>query len=886
MSCNCRGICNTRACPCVKSVSSCGDNCGCTSDRCKNQRKSSDIRGFFQLPSNASSEDSSAPCIPNIPNHNSSEDNVNSSAQQLSSSTCSTQPSSTHNYFPFIPPEPRKKVSEVNGKQHWPSDTNNHYELNTFSYYDGKCSCGCMSMICDKNTKAVKAVLCNGRPRFMQSLSLKCPNCNKTTMAYEKSYVDTLSPTKKRELNAIITGRSHGIDMSLVRQLRNGSSAEEVENTARANLYDDWNCCKQQYETAGLGQDFPPFPEKYVPKAEQLINAFLRDVGSERIWLKRELAAMKSSTALAIDCQVKVIKKRVKKGVGMGNACQALSIAGDFGIILSHVVVPSDMEKYRVKAMEEVVSRHEMPPKFCYVDTNCCNGKPGGRTEDTKMYHGMEKKLDSTHLLMRIGEVVNPVHNRAAAFMRKLSEKIFSSNGSDLIKLGLAVDGLSSLRGLSSLSPEDRKCEHVRRHIRSGTSICSGIISVVLDNALIDKNSMDKYEGSYTSNAENKIITPSHYAYPLITIQVWQIIKQQLIHIANGCLSDDGEDMNTVLRHKKYKYTHTMLPVYTSLRGTSKIEAFQSFMASKSREWNQIRPELYDARTLWLVTHYNRKRLRNAGRKALPDGVSPSEAGAGDVILASIEDGKKVKFGFEYHNSVKGLPVELIRNKGKKSTRTYASNHKSNYNLLEDIRVPDKVGMKDIDRIGEVLEQALPDVSMFGDATKRANMSVPSDLIEQCTESLAEYNQHPVSHVYYPKVSKEVDDHSFTRSTASSLTTDIDITGDVDILQRQRVAQNNMVKNQISIERDAKEPGRRYDNNCKVCFKRKSTFTFQGRRHLQKNRAEKGAKLEWHCPLADPPEQYFALLEKRNELKRRRDERYTKKKREAKRQKN
>ena len=32
-------------------------------------------------------------------------------------------------------------------------------------------------------------------------------------MAYDKRYVDTLSPEKKQELNAIIDGKSHGIDM-------------------------------------------------------------------------------------------------------------------------------------------------------------------------------------------------------------------------------------------------------------------------------------------------------------------------------------------------------------------------------------------------------------------------------------------------------------------------------------------------------------------------------------------------------------------------------------------------------------------------------------------------------------------------------------------------
>ena len=91
-------------------------------------------------------------------------------------------------------------------------------------------------------------------------------------MAYEKSYVDTLSRDKKRQLNAIIVGQSNGIDMGLIRALRNGASADEVEKTARANFYDDWSICKRQHEQS--------------------------DMDSESMWLKRELAALKSSTAL------------------------------------------------------------------------------------------------------------------------------------------------------------------------------------------------------------------------------------------------------------------------------------------------------------------------------------------------------------------------------------------------------------------------------------------------------------------------------------------------------------------------------------------------------------------------------------------------------------
>lgn len=794
--------------------------------------------------------------------------------------------------FPFKPPTPRNNISEVHGAQNWPPESGDHYGLDTFCYHVGRCSCGASNMACHKNTKAVKPILCNGRPRFVQSLSLKCKICNKTTMAYEKNYVDTLDYEIKQRLSAIIDGKSHGIDMSLIISLRNGTSAEDVERIAYANLYKDWSRCKRQYEESGLQeQGFPPFPIEYVPTAAQLNKAFLRDAESESIWLKRELAAMKSSTALSIDCQVKTTKRCVKKGNGMNNI-QALSILGDTGIVLSHVVVPSDKEEYKHRAMEEVVARHNQLPKVCYVDKDCCNGKPGGRTDASKMCHGMEKKLDSTHLLARIGDAINPEHKRYATFMKCLSESIFTPNVFDLGRLRAArSEQEGSYRSLTS---KEEKCEHVRRHIESGKLICSRIIQKVMKQAVIDKDNMAKYE---IHGDPSKILTPSHWAFPLITTQVWKVIKQQLIHITNGCISDDGNDMHILQCQKKYKDTNTKLPVYSSTRGTSKNESFHSYVSAKSSGWYQIRPELYDARALWLVIHYNREKLRKLGRQALPNGISASESATNEVVLASEDDGRKVKFGFEYFNNVKDMPVEIaMRNleemktiRQKTATSIIPSKHKNDYNLLDNIgEVPEEVELEDISRIGALMEQALPDGSVFGNVAKRIEARLPPTIVEECTESLAENSQVPVDYVRYPKEGKEADEDTFTRTSASTLTVDsvmpcLDMTGDKDLVRRQQTARDKMIRHNISLARDAKPPGGR-DNNCKICFKNRNTFTFQHREHLQINKKERGVKLEWYCPLADPPEQYNQLIRKRKEMQRLWNKR-SNEKRKAKRQK-
>ena len=58
-----------------------------------------------------------------------------------------------------------------------------------------------------------------------------------------------------------------------------------------------------------------------------------------------------------------------------------------------------------------------------------------------------------------------------------------------------------------------------------------------------------------------------------------------------------------------------------------------------------------------------------------------------------------------------------------------------------------------------------------------------------------------------------------------------------------------MIKNHIGLDI---ENSRGKNNNCAVCFKDRGSFTFQGRQHIQINKAEKGATLRWYCPLADP----------------------------------
>jgi len=751
--------------------------------------------------------------------------------------------------FPTEKPIARQNASEVKGIQHWPAESRNHYPLDTFCPDEGRCiHCGGRNMKVEKNTKTVRAILCNGLPRFVQSLSIVCMSCKKSFMAYDKSYIDTLDSlalAAKQKLNAIIDGKSNGIDMPLIIAQRNGTSPEELERAARTNLQNIWSASKEKYDNCRKAlrreghtideRPFPPFPEKYVPKADQLSNAFLRDYITEVSWLKRELATWRSSTTLAMDYQVKVAR-RAKTGKDEVE-CRSLSILGDMNIVLAHVMVPSESQRLSASAIEEVVARNgEKPPSLCYVDGNppCCNRKQGGRTEKTKMLHGMEKKLDARHLIARIGEAINGNHKRRGAFLHDLRSCIFIPNPTDVARLESAR---SKLRQISGNSTRNKKSSYDRKYLRSvideGSKVGARILAQVQKQAEIDEEAKRRFPCPQQP-------TPSNPTYPLISTKVWRVIQQQLVHILNGCISDDGVDMYILRGHENYRNTGVMLPVYHCLRGTNNVEALHSLLALKSNDWHHLRRSLFDARTFWIIINYNRGQLRKFGRKALLPSVSPSEASLHGIELTAAEDGEKVKFGFEYCTYImkkfklqagtttksRAVILPILPKKRKVQAVAKAGN-------LKDIAVPDEVGFEELDSIGNALERVLPDVDSL-DSAQHASVVSPPNLRTEYNQLMDDCKQQ-----------KEI--------------------GGLDSLrQRQEAAMRMMTANGISTEKDTIPSNKR--TRCQACGKDRNTFTFQDRKHLQINKREKGAIIQWYCPLVDPPEMYDDVHKQRTEL--------------------
>ena len=74
-------------------------------------------------------------------------------------------------------------------------------------------------------------------------------------------------------------------------------------------------------------------------------------------------------------------------------------------------------------------------------------------------------------------------------------------------------------------------------------------------------------------------LTVADVAYPLVTRRLTGVFQQQLVHVRNGCISDDPERLPYVkVGTINYHSTGHHLDHYQSLRGTSKVEAVHSVL--------------------------------------------------------------------------------------------------------------------------------------------------------------------------------------------------------------------------------------------------------------------------------------------------------------------
>ena len=108
---------------------------------------------------------------------------------------------------------------------------------------------------------------------------------------------------------------------------------------------------------AAPNQQYPRFPQHYVPSLHILAEAFLKDFQAHEKLLLRELRMMVSTTTLAIDYQWQVRKKAKGTDV-LGKSGLTMTVMGDHNLVLGVYCVPSTSGKWIGPAIEEIVRHH------------------------------------------------------------------------------------------------------------------------------------------------------------------------------------------------------------------------------------------------------------------------------------------------------------------------------------------------------------------------------------------------------------------------------------------------------------------------------------------------------------------------------------------------
>ena len=387
-------------------------------------------------------------------------------------------------YYPTIP-HARSSISEVadKTKTYYGKVVKNRttgveykleFDLTMFGYMDGKCpQCGAIPKTQRDLSTSVKLIHTSSEPRFVQGIGMHCSNsmCKKSWQTFEFGYVATLPKGRMKELNAVIVGKSDGIDLSLIIRMRSGSTAIGIERDCIASLQVWHDQLKADFEhrcnsTSALGfevvaTDFPSFPKRWPAKQEMLIRAFIRNYISVRPELNCEMASIRAEHSIAVDHQAKVVKRAQGH-----DATQSFTVVNEVGLTMAYCAVPNDEREWVHEVMKEIVERHGGKidpdnkgkildrgdlPDVVFVDKGCCSGKEGGRTEENKYWYGMVIILDGFHLICRIGREINSEHDRKQKFMQQISRCIYTSSEEDSRNLdkarkasGISADDLSA----------------------------------------------------------------------------------------------------------------------------------------------------------------------------------------------------------------------------------------------------------------------------------------------------------------------------------------------------------------------------------------------------------------------------------------------------------
>lgn len=356
---------------------------------------------------------------------------------------------------------------------------------------------------------------------------------------------------------------------------------------------------------------------------------FVQDYWENKPYIMRELRTILSSHSLAVDHQRKVVKRTLGGDV-VGHGGQTFTICGDFGLVCGVYVVPDTSLSWAEKAMAEVIERHEAAgvevPKSLYMDCGCCSGKEGlpqttlndvGTSVGALWRALFSVKLDAMHLMLRIGREINAEHPRRKRFLTDLSNAIFVQHEGDRQQLLRAREAA----GLEGPLTRVERVKFIRRVVGEPETVAERMVLVLKAHQELDRQC---HSQAQAAGLEVDNLTVTDVAYPLVTRRLISVFQQQLVHVRNGCISDDPERLPYVsVGTINYHSTGHHLQHYQSLRGTSKVEAVHSVLDRAFYTQRGIGAEVFDARLGWWILGYNRRRLRALGKRVPPDTMPP-----------------------------------------------------------------------------------------------------------------------------------------------------------------------------------------------------------------------------------------------------------------------
>ena len=190
------------------------------------------------------------------------------------------------------------------------------------------------------------------------------------------------------------------------------------------------------------------------------------------------------------------------------------------------------------------------------------------------------------HLIMRLSREVNGEHLRRGQLLRDLSRAIYERDPVDMARLKRA----RNTAGLTTevLGPDLHR--FVKAHIKGGEHTSNRMKAVVASHMKMDKIAKKDIP-------HDTPLSPADIGYSLITKKFLGVLQNQLVHVRNGCISDDPNNLPyQTVRTVNYKGAGVMLEEKESLCRTSKNECMHSVMSCTFYSYNNMSKLTYNAR--------------------------------------------------------------------------------------------------------------------------------------------------------------------------------------------------------------------------------------------------------------------------------------------------